>query len=300
MSNPTVMRKNVLLVVNPIAGGTDKDVIIESIRRYGDSIGYDVELFETTGDDDEKKIQEKYRSCNPERVLVTGGDGTVKMVGEALVAEDVVFGLIPSGSANGLAVDLNFPKELEQIIPIAFSGDPIYLDMILINGHRSIHLSDIGLNAELIKNYENGSIRGKLGYALQSINTLTDPPIPFHVTIKAGGKTISTDAKMLVIANSQRYGTGVTINPLGKMDDGKFEIVIIKNLDLWVFGKIVAGKMPLDTGEVEIITTKQAEISTDVPVHFQVDGEYIDEVKKLKAEILHHQMKIAAPKPAAI
>lgn len=294
------MRKNVLLVVNPIAGGTDKDVIVESIRNYADSIGYDVELFETTGNNDEKMIQEMYRSCNPERVLVTGGDGTVKMAGEALVSEDVIFGLIPSGSANGLAVDLNLPKELDQILSIAFSGDPIDLDMIQINGHRSIHLSDIGLNAELIKNYENGSIRGKLGYALQSINTLTDPPIPFHVTIKADGKTVSTDAKMLVVANSQRYGTGVTINPLGKMDDGKFEIVIIKNLDLWVFGKIVVGKMPLDTGDVEIISTRKAEISTDVPVHFQVDGEYIDEVKKLKAEILHRQMKIAAPKSPAI
>lgn len=290
------MAKNVLFVVNPISGGNDKDDVVEAVRDYAESVGYEVELYETTGYDDEQQIREMYALYNPDRVLVAGGDGTVKMVGEALVAEDVIIGLIPSGSANGLAVDLNFPKELEEVLPIAFSGDPVDLDMILINGQRSIHLSDIGLNAELIKNYENGTIRGKLGYALQSINTLTDPPIPFRVRVEANGKTILRDAKMVVIANSQRYGTGVTINPMGKMDDGKFEIVIIKNLDLWVFGKIVVGKMPLETGDVEIISTDKAEIATDVPVHFQVDGEYINEVTKLHAEILHHQMKIAAPK----
>jgi diacylglycerol kinase family enzyme len=58
---------------------------------------------------------------------------------------------------------------------------------------------------------------------------------------------------MIVIANSQKYGTGVTINPNGAMDDGKFELVILKNLDLVVLGKIISGNMPLDSVDVEII-----------------------------------------------
>ncbi|RZJ31873.1 MAG: hypothetical protein EOO48_00780 [Flavobacterium sp.] len=102
---------------------------------------------------------------------------------------------------------------------------------------------------------------------------------------------------MIVIANSQKYGTGVTINPMGKMDDGKFEIVIIKNLDLLVFGKIVSGNMPLDTGDVEIISTDHATIETDVPVHFQVDGEYCGEETKLDIRILKRELKIAVPRP---
>jgi diacylglycerol kinase family enzyme len=51
---------------------------------------------------------------------------------------------------------------------------------------------------------------------------------------------------MIVIANSKKYGTGVVINPNGVMNDGKFEIIILKNLDLVVFGKIITGNMPLN------------------------------------------------------
>jgi hypothetical protein len=42
-------------------------------------------------------------------------------------------------------------------------------------------------------------------------------------------------------------------NPNGAMDDGKFELVILKNLDLVVLGKIISGNMPLDSVDVEII-----------------------------------------------
>lgn len=293
------MKKNVLFVVNPISGDVDKEDLVAITRKFAKALGLTVELYETTGEDDEDHIRDLFQFYKPERVIVAGGDGTVKMVGEALIKEDTIIGLIPSGSANGLSVDLNFPKEMEEILSIAFLNDPIDLDMVCINDHKSLHLSDIGLNAELIKNYENGSIRGKLGYALQSINTLTAPTVTFKAKVEANGKTIEAESRMLVIANSQKYGTGVTINPLGKMDDGKFEIVIIKNLDFIVFSKIVAGNMPLESGDVEIITTDSAVITTDVPVHFQVDGEYLEEVTRLEAKILHHQMKVATPKPQA-
>jgi diacylglycerol kinase (ATP) len=182
-------------------------------------------------------------------------------------------------------------------LDVAFGKHYVELDMICINNKRSLHLSDIGLNAELIKNYENSSIRGKIGYAIQAMTTLSDVEAPFHSHITADGKSVEADSKMIVIANSQRYGTGVTINPMGKMDDGKFEIVILHNLDLLVFGKIVAGNMPLETGDVEIISTDKATITTDVPVHFQVDGEYYGEVTTLDIRTLPKCLKLAVPVP---
>jgi hypothetical protein len=52
----------------------------------------------------------------------------------------------------------------------------------------------------------------------------------------------------------------------------EFELVILKNLDLVVLGKFI-GNMPLDSVDVEISTDK-ATVSTNVPVSFQIDGEY--------------------------
>ena len=291
------MLKKYLYVVNPIAGGVDKSEMITAVNEFAAKENIEIELYETTGENDEKNLLELYEKYRPERLIVAGGDGTLKMVAEALGETDVILGIIPAGSANGLSVDLNFPTELEEVLNIAFHNDFMEIDMICLNDKKSLHLSDIGLNAELIKNYENSAIRGKIGYALQAFTTLTDTEVSFNVTVTANGKTTVAETKMVVIANSQKYGTGVTINPSGKMDDGKFEIVIIKNLTLGVFGKIVSGNMPLDTGDVEIISADKAIVKSDIPVHFQVDGEYYGEVTELNIHILPNQMKLAVPNP---
>jgi diacylglycerol kinase (ATP) len=291
------LEKKAILVVNPISGDVDKTLITAAAEEFSRTHGFRLTQFETTGDDDISNIRALYKELDPERIIIIGGDGTVKLVAEALEENDVVLGLLPAGSANGLSVDLNFPKSLESQLDVAFGKHYVELDMICINNKRSLHLSDIGLNAELIKNYENSSIRGKIGYAIQAMTTLSDVEAPFHSHITADGKSVEADSKMIVIANSQRYGTGVTINPMGKMDDGKFEIVILHNLDLLVFGKIVAGNMPLETGDVEIISTDKATITTDVPVHFQVDGEYYGEVTTLDIRTLPKCLKLAVPVP---
>ncbi len=292
-------KKKFLLVINPISGGNDKTELVDATREYSAEQGVELIEYETTGEDDEKKIRDLYIKHTPERLLVVGGDGTIKIAAEAVQSHDVIIGVLPAGSANGLSVDLELPKDVMENIKIAFHNDYMEMDMVCINDRKSLHLSDIGANAELIRNYENSNIRGKLGYAIQAVTTISELEEPFKATIEVEGRTIETDARMIVIANTKRYGTGVTINPIGIMDDGKFEVIILKNLELLFIGKILAGKISLEGNEnVEIISTQQALITTNVPVCFQIDGEYCGEVDKLNVRILHKQMKVAIPKAA--
>lgn len=289
------MKKNIVMIVNPIAGDVDKADMILAAQAFADTEKINLVVYETTGDDDCAQIKSLCDAHRPERILVAGGDGTIKIVAEAIEHQDVIMGILPAGSANGLSVDLNLSDDLDENLSIAFHNDYMEMDMICINGKKSLHLSDIGLNAQLVKNYENSSTRGKLGYALQAINTLSEQDPPFMVKVSANNRVIECEARMIVIANSQKYGTGVTINPDGKMDDGKFEIVILKNLDMVVFGRIVTGNMPIDTDDVEIVSTDKAKIQTKTPVHFQIDGEYVGEETDLDIYILARQMKVAIP-----
>lgn len=289
------MKKNIIFIVNPISGDLDKSDLIEAVQEFASTNNFDLEVYETTGKSDAKQIQALYNKHNPERIVVAGGDGTIKMVAEAMEEHDVIIGILPAGSANGLSVDLSLPSTIEENLKIAFLNHYIEMDMICINGKKSIHLSDLGLNADLVKNYEESDVRGFWGYALQAFTTLTESNEPFVATIKANKKTVEHTARMIVIANSQKYGTGVTINPNGAMNDGKFELVILKNLDLFLIGKIITGNMPIDTEDVVIISTDQATIETDYPVSFQIDGEYCGAQKSLEIHILHKQMKIAIP-----
>lgn len=289
------MKKNIIMIVNPISGDINKAELIEAAALFAIKEKLHFVLYETTGEEDISKIRALYKTYTPERIIVAGGDGTIKMVAEAMEKQDVILGIIPAGSANGLSVDLNLPSSLEENLAIAFHNNYMEMDMIVINGKKSLHLSDLGLNAELVKNYEQSSIRGKWGYALQTFTTLNELEEPFTATITANNQTIECVARMIVIANSQKYGTGVTINPDGVMDDGKFELVILKNLDLFVFGKIITGNIPVGSEDVEVISTDKATVTTNVPVSFQIDGEYCGAETKLDIRILHKQMKVAIP-----
>ncbi|MBE8725761.1 diacylglycerol/lipid kinase family protein [Flavobacterium hungaricum] len=289
------MKKNILFVVNPISGDLDKSNLIEAVEEFAATNHFDLEIYETTGKNDLKEIQKIYDQYIPERIVVAGGDGTIKMVAEAMEEHDVIIGILPAGSANGLSVDLNLPAGIEENLKIAFLNHYIEMDMICINGKKSIHLSDLGLNANLVKNYEESDVRGFWGYALQAFTTLKEAEEPFVATISANNKIEEHVARMIVIANSQKYGTGVIINPNGAMNDGKFELVILKNLDLLLIGKIITGNMPIDSDDVVIISTDKATIKTDYPVNFQIDGEYCGAQTSLEIHILHKQMKLAVP-----
>lgn len=284
-----------ILVVNPISGDVDKTEIIEKVMFFAIENNIEIVLFETTGNNDKSTLQQLYLKHLPSRILIVGGDGTIKFVAEALEHVDVIFGIIPAGSANGLAVDLGLPDTVEDNLAVVSGNHFMDIDMICINGIKSIHLADLGLNASLVKNYENSDVRGKLGYALQVITTLSELGDPFSAQIIVNNEVIDCEATMIVIANSQKYGTGVTINPKGKMNDGKFEIILLKNLDLIVFTKIVTGNISENSDDVQIISTDSATITTNMPVSFQIDGEYIGEETKLEIKILPAQMKIAVP-----
>ena len=287
------MKKNIIIVVNPVSGAFEKKEIVDSTLLFAKNENLESILYETSGTKDVENIKNLYNIHKPERIIIIGGDGTIRMVAEAIAKEDVILGIIPAGSANGFALDLDLQLTLEKNLEVAFLHQFMEVDIITINGKISIHLSDLGLNAELIKNYEQGEIHGKWGYALNTITTLFDSGEPFTAKVKANNETFEYVAIMIVIANAKKYGTGVVINPNGVMNDGKFELVILKNFDLIIFGQIISGNMPSDPDDVEIISTDKATIELDAPVSFQIDGEYCGTETKLDIKILHKQLKIA-------
>lgn len=284
-----------MLVVNPVSGAIDKSSFIDVITLFAAKENCNLILYTTSGKNDILEIRSLYQQHKPERILIVGGDGTIKMVAEATEGQDVILGILPAGSSNGLCVDLDLMKSLDENLEIAFRNHYIQLDSIIINNQKCLHLSDLGLNAKLIRNYEKSDVHGKWGYILQLFNTLVALEEPFTAVITANNQTIECECRMIVIANSTKYGTGVVINPDGVMNDGKFELVILKNLDLLIFSEIVLGNMPLDQENIEIISTDNATIKTNFPIYFQIDGEYCGRESELKISVSPNKIKVAIP-----
>ena len=181
-----LINRRVLLVVNPISGGIDKSELIEKTRQKLIKEKAELSIFYTSGKKDKENVAEKIAEFRPDRILVAGGDGTLKLIAEVLAGQQIPIGLLPAGSANGLAENLNLPENTDKMLEVALWNCFTSVDCILLNGELCLHISDIGLNAALIKNYEEGNVRGKLGYLIQSIPTLIKSDFPFEFEIEVG------------------------------------------------------------------------------------------------------------------
>jgi YegS/Rv2252/BmrU family lipid kinase len=285
----------ILFVINPVSGGKKKGEWEEVIRTYFKNSPHQMEFFLLSGKGDDVSIAHHIQSVKPDRVVSVGGDGTVKMVAELLFEKDITLGILPAGSANGMAKELSIPAEVNAALEIAVNGHPTAIDVIRVNGDEiCIHLSDIGLNAMLVKYFESSEKRGMWGYGKAIFRVLYEKQ-KMYVTITTPEGTIKRKAYMVVLANARKYGTGGNINPDGDVSDGFFEVVIMRKINLPEILKGILTNRSFHPDKIEVLKTTRVEMSTLKKAYFQVDGEYRGRVSKVEAEILPGAITVMLP-----
>ncbi|HEX6224225.1 MAG TPA: diacylglycerol kinase family protein [Chryseolinea sp.] len=279
----------ILFIVNPVSGPTSNDEAILLIHKTAAERKADFKFFYTSSDHVDDLILAELKEYKPDRVIACGGDGTVQVVGKNLMNRKIPMGILPLGSANGLATALGIPEKLEEAVNLAFNGSKtIDLDIVKFNDKQiCTHLADLGINAKMIKNYEEKGEKGMLGYAKFLFQSIKDSPL-LSYTIKTPEKEYTKEGYMIVIGNAHMYGTGIWISE-GSVSDGRFEICNVPKiaLDEAIKAGLTRFNVFLDKNMfADVITCANAEIKIDQKVDFQVDGEYMGEVDHLKISIV--------------
>jgi diacylglycerol kinase (ATP) len=289
-------RQKLLFIINPVSGGKEKHNREAEIRSYFKDTKHTIEFYLLNGETDRISVQHHIKSVCPDKVIAVGGDGTVKMLAEILKGTQRIMGIIPAGSANGMAKELNIPLNMKDALDIIVKGQPQYIDAILINKKEiCLHLSDMGLNAMLVKYFHGYNQRGMWGYARSVFRVLWQKQ-KIYATITTDSGTIKRKAYMIVLANASKYGTGASINPTGELDDGAFEVVIVRKLHLWSLMKMLMAHKTFNVEKIEIIRTKKLILKSLRKRYFQVDGEYRGRVKEIRAEISPRCIHLMVPK----
>lgn len=283
----------ILLVVNPISGNFDKANLIKTVETVLANKNIKLQVYATKGEGDQIAISNLIKEHQPERLLVAGGDGTIQLVAKVLKDFDLILGILPAGSANGFAFNLDLPDNLIDQIKVATGSKIFTVDTLELNGETCLHISDMGINAELIRHYEHSNFRGKFGYFLQSFPTLFKSNYPYKFTIEADNYKYVKKGVLLAIANANKFGTGANINPNGKLNDGKFEVLIFKKISLFQIIKTLFKNTKMDSNFVETISIEKAIITCEKPVAFQIDGEFIGKRKEVKVKVSDKKLKIA-------
>src|ERR1700676_4311528 len=280
----------ILFIINPDSGST-KNNWNSLLEEYFNGSIHSIEVFYLPKDCSTESIKWKISEFSPERVIAVGGDGTVKLIATSLLGSKMALGILPAGSANGMAKELKIPEDISKALDLIIEGEIQIIHLIRVNNFYCIHLSDIGFNAFMVKKFEKGQRRGFWGYMKAAWKAIWDNPV-MQLEIKTDSGIINRSAAMIVLANATRYGTGALINPNGKLNDNLFEIIIVKKISFPEIFKMLVSHRPYDTSKTEVLQTTSVEIHAKRSVHFQVDGEYLGKVSDIHAVIVPNALHI--------
>jgi diacylglycerol kinase family enzyme len=286
----------VLVVINPIAGGADKEIFMSYLEIQFMKYEIDYRIYQTTGKDDEQAIRDLIESFEPQRLLSIGGDGTITISAKCVMNRDIALGIIPFGSANGMARELDLSDDPEEALD-DFLKSRYYrkLDLFKINDkYIGMHIGDVGLNARIVEGYEKEEGRGMFTYAKHFLKELSQSEL-VDFSIEIDNRTIREKAYMVAFANARKYGSGVVLNWKGDLFDGKIELVIAKDLNIKTL--LLAGMTTLSEDlarddSSDVYSVQEARIRTDRKVSVQVDGEFIGRLDDVTIRVIPQAVQL--------
>lgn len=266
----------------------------QTIAAYCAKMNFELDIFELDRHCERTEIERRILAFEATRVVAVGGDGTLKLLAEAVAKMPIPIGIVPAGSANGMAKELGIPLDFEKALAIACTAATKTIHATKVNGQLCIHLADIGFNAYVVKKFDELPTRGMLTYAKAAWSAFWNHR-KMTVELLHDNKKVKQKVAMVVIANATKYGTGVQINPKGKLTDALFEVVLVKEYAVMEILKNWIRNTPFNPKKIEVLQTSSINITAKHKAHFQIDGEYLGKVRQLEACIVPNALQVAMP-----
>ena len=280
--------RRALVVINPIAGrgrtrsmGACVDLATSVLKAHH----FEADIRITDGPDDALRFGREAVQQGPELVIAWGGDGTVNGCATAVAGTGIPLAIIPGGSGNGLARDLNIPFNPAQALQIAAAGGVRAIDAGDLDGSLFFNVAGIGFDARIAGRLaEPGARRGLVGYVIATVSELRSyQPGTYSIrnAFDVDGKAhmddlIDRPALLIALANSRQYGSGAQIAPSALLDDGMIEIVVVEPQSGFSILRHVPAFFQGTLREGPGLLMRSAstmDISCQHPIRFHVDGE---------------------------
>src|SRR5690554_2133030 len=291
-------KKKVCVIINPVSGTGGKQSIPEKIASAFDPLKYDVIIRFTGYAGHATEITKSAVEEDFKYVIAAGGDGTVNEIARALVGTPCVLGIIPLGSGNGLARDLNISMTTDKSIETISKGVVRNIDYGIANDHIFFCTCGVGFDAFVSERFADEKLRGPIGYMKNIFESVIDfKSEEYELTYD--GKTIKERAFVVTCANASQYGNEAYIAPNADMEDGKMNVSLIKPIN--------ALEMPQTTiqlftkslhknNKVISILTSELVIKRGRSGVMHVDGESIEAGKEINVKIIPKGLHVLAPK----
>ena len=308
---PPPPRKRLAVVLNPTKVEADDDVH-GVIERVCSEHGWDEPLFLETEEHDVGFGQTRRALAEGVDVVCAfGGDGTVRAVAQEMVDSGVPMGLLPGGTGNLLARNLEVPTDdLARAVAVAVTGrnrhvdvgwmrlnpDEAHLEEGVGEGssagpqrHAFLVMAGLGLDAAIMDNTSE-KLKAKIGwtaYVPAGLKHLLVERFKAHLSID-GGPPSTVRARTVLIGNCGKLTGGINLMPDAEPDDGTLDVVVIapRGLAAWVsVAARVLTKSERTTHTLDRYRCQSLGIRVDHEQKVELDGDIIGEARHVEVEV---------------
>lgn len=234
-----------------------------------------------------------------ELLFVWGGDGMVQRCIDALDGAKTPIAIVPAGTANLFASNLEIPQDIRKAVEIGLSGRRRTLDVGRMNGERFAVMAGAGFDAQMIREADAGlkDRIGRVAYVWTGLNQLGRKP--FEATIKVDGATwYEGKASSVLLGNVGELFAGVEAFEGARPDDGKLDLGVVTADSVLDWARTIARTAVGASSAspfVRVTTARSAEVKFDRKVLYELDGGDRKKVKKLEVEVEPGAIEVCVP-----
>lgn len=274
--------KRMLLIVNPRSGKRRGLAVLEQVKSVFTAADVELDVRETEQSGHARQIALEFDQAAYNGLCLIGGDGTIHEAVCGLIERDepvsIPLGIIPGGTGNDMAqhIGLNGPLDSARRI---VSGRTSPFDVMWVETDGQIDycvnligwagVADINCRAERLR------ALGPSRYAFAALWQVLFPK-RCHAKLVLDDRSIEDDFTLFVACNTIFTGSGMRLAPHAKADDGKMDVVLVRNASRWqmfrLFTKIFNGSH-VDMPWVETYQVRSSSILSDGREPLDLDGE---------------------------
>lgn len=272
--------KRARIIYNPSAGRELFRKELPTVLERFERAGYETSAHATTGEGDATEAARIAVERKHDIVIVAGGDGTINEVVQGIAEADYrpKLGVIPAGTTNDFARALSIPRDIKKAVDIILKDRIKTLDIGKVNDHYFINIAGGGDLTELTYDVpiKLKSTLGQLAYYLKGIEMLPFLK-PVSTIIEYDDHVFEGDIMLFLVANTNSVGGFEKLAPDALIDDGYFDLIILKKTNLAEFLRLATAAIRgLHIEDENIIYTqaKRIKITPKEKMLLNVDGEY--------------------------
>ena len=295
------MKKHIIFIINPISGKGKGRFIESDIVDFFKDKPYRIEIIFAEYAGHAKEIVQDKINESPDIIVACGGDGTINEIAQGLIGSHVKLGIVPIGSGNGLASNLNIPKAIDLALENIKSDKLTTIDVGKVNDKYFFSNIGLGIDAFVIERYTNKKQRNFIGYLKATVWSFFNF-IPVSLKVCFDQNDFQEKEYFFVLcSNSDEAGYNISFTPDAKLNDGLLDVLCVEKLNLfeliYFFYAVLFNRLHLmKKAYIKQVKTISFE-SLSKNVKAQIDGESVMlNTSKVEISVLPKALQIIGGK----